>query len=338
VFDSYFSARYILSKKALMNLVLSDRSDGKSFDVKFEALEDYEHSKDISILMRRYKTEITSKMYENFFNEVIAVPKGERFSKWQFKGSKVGVQVRKSEEDEWDWIVYFVPLSTSSRLKSQIADVSRIHKIYFDEYVPLDNRYLPDEMHLLLEFYKSIDRDRDNTQLICLGNKVTAFNPFLDFFGFDLSITNDKIRMYKNNTIAVQIYANKEHRQVRAKSKFADMISDTDYEDYSKGGILESTNIKIASHIGMQYFASFRSCKGEGSIWTNGNMFCIACTKRKDGFVLVDQMYNTTREMYSINFERFGQLFRRVCSTGRLCCEDEKAFHLFEPLLQKVWH
>ena len=338
MFKTYFSARYILEKKALLNLVLSDRSDGKSFDCKYRALEDYEKNKDISILMRRFKTEITSKMYENFFNEVIDKPVGKRFSKWQFKGSKVGVQVKVNEKSDWDWIVYFVPLSTSGRLKSQISDVSRIHVINYDEFVPLDNRYLPDEIELLLEFYKSIDRDRDTTQLICLGNKITPFNPFLDYFSLDLSITNEKIRLYKNDTIAVQIYANKEHRSVRSESKFSSLVKGTGYEEYSKGGILETTNIKIASHIGMQYFASFKSVKGEGSIWTNGNEFCVSCVKRKDGFMLVDQMYNTTREVYSINFARFGQLFRRVCSTGRMCCEDEKAFHLFEPLLQKVWH
>lgn len=42
IFNTYFSARELLGYKALFNLVLSDRSDGKTFDTKVRALEDYE--------------------------------------------------------------------------------------------------------------------------------------------------------------------------------------------------------------------------------------------------------------------------------------------------------
>lgn len=47
--------------------------------------------------------------------------------------------------------------------------------------MPLDGRYLKDEMILLLEFWKSIDRDRDQTLIHCYGNKIDLFNPFFDF-------------------------------------------------------------------------------------------------------------------------------------------------------------
>lgn len=66
MFNTYFSAKYILEKKALINQILSDRSDGKTFDCKYRALKDYKEHKDITVYMRRWKTEITQKMYHGF--------------------------------------------------------------------------------------------------------------------------------------------------------------------------------------------------------------------------------------------------------------------------------
>ena len=80
MFSSYFSSDFILSKGALTNIIFSDRSDGKTFDCKAQALLDYEKDKSITIYMRRFKTEITQKMYETFFDEVIEKEKYKRFA------------------------------------------------------------------------------------------------------------------------------------------------------------------------------------------------------------------------------------------------------------------
>ena len=45
MFKSYFSAIHVLSKKAIFNIVFSDRSDGKTFDCKARALLNYEKDK-----------------------------------------------------------------------------------------------------------------------------------------------------------------------------------------------------------------------------------------------------------------------------------------------------
>lgn len=114
MFNTYFSAKYILSKGALFNYVLSDRSDGKTFDCKARALENFEQDGNITVYMRRYKTEITEKLYTTFFDEVISVKGFERFKDWTFKGTKQGVQVKRG--DKWEWIIYFVPLTMSGKL------------------------------------------------------------------------------------------------------------------------------------------------------------------------------------------------------------------------------
>lgn len=335
MFNSYFTAKHILSKGALMNIVLSDRSDGKTFDSKADALEEFEKDGTITVYMRRYKTEITEKLYQTFFDEVLKIDKYIRFNLWSFRGSKKGIEVKKEGEKEYKFIVYFVPLSMSGKLKSQL-DVSKIKRIYYDEFVPLDGKYLPNECDLILEFWKSVDRDRDSTQMVILGNKITPFNPLFDFFDLDLDITNDKIRLYKGGTLAVQIYSNKEHREVRSESKFNKLVKETKYDDYNSGGILQALSIKTMDKSGAEYMYSFKSKNGEGSIWSKDGSLLVSTTLRKDSYILTDTIYNTTREQYTINNGHFRQLYKQIYNCGELYFESEKAFHFFEPILRKV--
>ena len=337
MFNTYFEGDYILSKGALLNLVLSDRSDGKTFDCKYRCLRDYKKDKTITIYLRRYKSEITPLMYNSWFDEVLNKPKGKEFKEWKFKGSKRGIQVQVEKDGEWDFIVYFIVLSMSGKLKSQITDIERINVIDYDEFVPLDFRYLKDEVNILLEFYKSIDRDRDTTQLLILGNKLTPFNPLFDYFGIKLRIEKDKVKLYRNGSFAVQIYSNKEHREERAKSKLNDLIKGTEYEGYSNGGILYELGVKIGDHNGMKYWCSFKTSKGEGSIWYNDDrQFCVSDYKRKDGFVLVDKIYNTGREEYMVNFGNFGSSIKQMYRTNSLSFDSDRVYYMFEDILLKV--
>lgn len=336
MFKSYFNGKILLNSGAMICLALSDRSDGKTFDCKVRALEDYRDKGKITVYLRRYKTEITKQMYETFFNEVIEKEQYSEFKDWEFKGTKQGIKVKLPEFDIWDWIVYFVPLTMSGKLKSQL-DISRIQMIDYDEFVPLDGIYLKDEITLLLEFYKSVDRDRETTQIMICGNKISPFNPLFDYFGIDLDITNNKIRTYRDNTIAVQIYGSKEHRETRAKGKFAKLVENTSYEDYSSGGILNALNLKIKSHKNCEYIWSFLTSKGEGTLWTDeNNNFIVSTTKRKDGIIITDKMYNIEREQLNIAHINLKKVLQAMYNTGSIYFESEKAFHLFEDILKKV--
>ena len=343
MFDTYFSARYILSKGALFNSVFSDRSDGKTFDCGQRALEDYEQDRSITIYMRRYKSELSSNIYDGFFEKPLELEKNARFRSWHFRGSKRGIQVcmddnYKDKDAQWDWIVFFVPLTMSGKMKSSFDGyTSRIRIIDFDEYIPLDDRYAPNEMTLLIEFWKSIDRDRNITQLLVLGNRVVAYNPLFDYFGINVDITGPKVRLYRDGSFALQIYVNKEHRTAREKTLFKSLVKDTPYDEYDSGGVLEAQKLKVANRQGAEYFSSFKSDIGEGTIWTSGTRFIISGYRRKDGILLVDRIHNTGREEYTINFGHFSKVFRNAYKTGQLYYENMEAYRSFEPILRMIY-
>lgn len=321
-FTTYFSAREILGYGALFNLVLSDRSDGKTFNCKVRALEDYDKYGHTSVYMRRYDTEITPKMYNSFLNEVLEKDKYKYYAdKYKFRYSKAGVEIKAADapkEEPWQWLIYFIPLSKSGKLKSQL-DISNIHTISFDEYMPLDHRYLKDEMLLLAEFWKSIDRDRDQTQLILLGNRIDPFCPFLSFFNIDLDIEQARLRTYRNGTLAIQIYVNKEHREQRAESDFATLMKDTDYESYDCGGVLYNYKLNI---IPVQPndtpLYSFISNGKEGTIWL-GDTLIFSEKKRKDLLVLVDDMRNAQNDGREYRYVKdYNSSFREYFYSNKL--------------------
>ena len=347
IFSSYYNGRVILSRGAMLSLVLSDRSDGKTFDVKLRALLDYYNENLITVVVRRFKTEMDELFYSNFFGEVLEKNtdeiKGlteteqkalEEIKTWEFRYAKGKVSVRKPRI-EWDTIVLFLPLTMSGKKKSALNNyISRIKYVSFDEYVPLDGRYAPNEMGAILELYRSVDRDRNIVQMIFLGNKIDPFCPFLDYFGVELELTNAKTRLYRNGTLAVQIYANEEHREKRAASRFQDLVSGTDYDKYANGGILKALTLKTKQVGNADYWGSFITEAGEGSIWYDGD-FIISTAKRKDGFVITDKIYNSGRQEYIVTFGRFSQLFKNAYRSGRMYFENDKAFHYFENILKK---
>lgn len=336
-FKSYFTARFVLDTKVLFAMALSDRSDGKTFDCGVRALEDYKKDKHITVYMRRYKTEIDALLYEHFFDKVLEEEEYAEYRNWEFKGSKQGVKVKTSKDGEWDWIVIFMILTTASRKKSVIDSLyKRIYTIDYDEVIPMDNRYLPNEPQLVMDVWKTIDRDRDVLQMVILGNRITPFCPFFDFWNISLNIVNQNLKFYQNKTVAVQIYTSKEHREIRKTSRFRQAISGTSYEDYDKGGILFELNLKKTSTEGMKYWASFKSNRGEGSIWYNGNKMVISEKIRKDGLVLTDQIYNLNRENYLITFGKFPVFMKNVYRSNSMNFETDKAFYIFEPLLNKI--
>lgn len=339
MFNDYFSARYILEKGCPFNVCFSDRSDGKTFDCKIRALENYFKDKSQSVYLRRFKTEITPLMYSTYFNEILNIEHYKAlYGHCQFKGDKSGVKISLDDGETWDYIVYFIVLTMSSKLKSQL-DIQRIHNVDFDEYIPLDNRYIKDEMNYILELYKSIDRDRDILQFNFFANKITYYCPLLDYFGIDLSLSSKVgIRTYKNNSIAVQIYASNEHRKSRYQSKFQQAVEGTEYEEYASGGILNLLDIEYKSTKDLtRIFASFKTMRGEGLIYIDEKYNYVISSKTKGGqLLIVDKIYNDTRQQLMYNLGDIASNLKRMYRLHHMYFEDAKSFYLFEPILQKI--
>lgn len=331
----YFNAMPVKEKGALFNFFMSERSDGKTINCKILAIIDFLLYDYAHVYVRRYDTEMSEVMKNTFFNKLLRLyPFINDLLEFQYEA--IGIKARrKNTEDEYKFIVYFIPLTMSGKLKSQIED-ERIHDIDYDEYIPLDNKYLKNEMIYCLALYKTCDRDRDIVRFNFYCNKITAFNPFFDFFNLESHIEKDKIKLYKNNTIALQVYHSKALKEKRSKSKFNQAVKNTTYDGFNNGEVLLEQDIKIDSIKDAQFYISFKSIRGEGSIWLKNYHYIISCKKYGDGIQIIDKMYNTNRESINCLAGNVQQLFKHAYKINEIYYESQKAYYLFEPILRKI--
>lgn len=338
-FKEYFSSKFIKSKGALFNYIASDRSDGKTWDLKINALEDYDNLGLATIYVRRYKTEMQSGVYNDFFGELFSEKKyAEKWGDYEFIGDKKTIKVRRPGEKHFNTIVYLVPLTMAGKLKSTINPYS-IASIRYDEFAPLDGRYLPNEAELLLELWKTVDRDRNSIQLFITGNRIDPFNPICAYFNIDVRIgEKNKLNTYKNGTFAVQVYSSKEHRIERKASKFNDLISGTNYENYEYGGILRQFNLKQAKRDGMNFWCRFATLLGEGTLWYQGDKILVSEYRRQDGFILTDEIrnYENGTQEFSVKSSNFANTIRSAWRNGLFMFETDKAYYIFQDILRMV--
>lgn len=336
MYKTYFTAKPILSKGAIINAVFSERSDGKTYDCKARAIENFEKDGSTLLYVRRWKTEICEKMYSTFMNEWLRNNE-EYLMKYDFNQCKTGVQIKlKSEKKFTKWLIYFMPLTMAGKMKSTI-DIHNIHEIDFDEYIPLDGRYMQEEMHALLELYNSIDRERFTTKLLILGNKVTLFNPLFNFFDLNFNIEKRGIRTYKDGTLAIEIYANDEHRAARQKSPFFALIKGTQYEKYMFGDVLDKPTIrimKIPENATLAY--AYKTILGCGTLYMTDKGLIVSNKTNNGLSFIVDQIYDIPYKQYTIQMNGINSMLKSLYRQGFLFFEDNKAYAKFEPILRSI--
>lgn len=334
MFREYYTADNLLKKGAIISQCYSDRSDGKTFNIKERGLTAYLDDKSQYVYMRLFKTEITEKMYTSFMNEIIN-KKPNLVKGYEFLGTKTKLLIRKNGEKEWDTLAYFIPLTMAGKYKSTL-DVDRIKSIELDEAVPIDGIYPKDVVSKLLDFWNTVDRDRDIVRLNIFANKISPFSPYFDYWGINLSMNGNKIRTYQNGTLAVEVYYSEEHRDERKKSRFSDLIKGTEYEDFYFGGILNAIGIKKGTIKSAEYWCSFMTEKGEGSIYMKDDYIILSESKRKDGILLTDKIYNQNRQEVLIKHGNFAKFIKQLYRLGNIRAETEKAYYMFEDIITKA--
>lgn len=202
-----------------------------------------------AVFARRFSTEIDADFFRAFEGNLRNEKDKTHFDtlrdrKFEVRGNqKKGYHAYITPQGEKAFYdrpaVSFYPLSMSTRKKS--AFKWETHKnIYIDEYIPADGVYSrtkANEMTIIAEWYKTIDRKHyDNYVLIC-GNKITRFNPIFQYF----NITHWKkkgISSFQEGEFDLLVWSNEENIREEKESAFGRLMRGTDYESYNNGGFL----------------------------------------------------------------------------------------------------
>lgn len=225
--DIYYNFDKLFSFPFLMAFVIGERGCGKTFNAKVAVLKKFLKTGEQFIYLRRYKTELDTSLAtfwqdlqgNGYFEDYeLKVVKSKMLTKFTCNGKVCG---------------YAVPLSTANILKS--TAFPKVNTIIFDEFI-LDGasgtyRYLKNEVTMMLDTIETVFRLRDG-KVLFLGNALSITNPYFAYFDLDLPY-NSEFRTFKDGLIVVNYIKNMKYREAKKKSKFGQLIADSEYGRYA---------------------------------------------------------------------------------------------------------
>lgn len=212
--DIYYNGSTLLSKNALINFVVGERGNGKTYFFKKWCIKDFLKNGAEFIWLRRYDTEFDD--ISLFFNDI-----AHEFPNVEFKVGKGKFYINDKVAG------YFFPLSKHLTKKS--IPYPNVTKIIFDEFIiPKGNyHYLPKEVDVFFETVETIARLRD-VRCFLIANAVTEINPYFTYFNLKL-----EGRFTRVGDICVEKTDSADYRQVKKDTRFGKLISKTEYGKYA---------------------------------------------------------------------------------------------------------
>lgn len=221
----WWSRSGILSHNRIMNMVLSNRGGGKTFDCTKWAIDDFKKTGHQTMWVRRYDTELSGEkgvlLNDRFFDGV----KNEGL----YPDDELKIEGYEGKVNG-ETAIYFVALSTSRQLKS--VNFPKVNKIIFDEFIIENGRvsYLKNEVEVFLDLYETVARTRDNVRAVLLANSITIVNPYFLFWNIK---PNTNKRFTVKGQVCVELFTDADFVAQKKKSRFGQLVEGTRYGKYS---------------------------------------------------------------------------------------------------------
>ena len=216
----WYDKQQLLSHNKIMNMVLSNRGGGKTFNMTRWAIDDYKKNGSQCVWVRRYQTEIDEMLTNGKFFDAVReyYPNDELTIDGNF-GYVNG-----------NLAIYFIALSTSRQLKSN--NYPFVNKIIFDEFIIDKGRvtYLKNEVEVFLDLYETIARMRDNVRAVLLANSITIVNPYFLFWNIK---PNPNKRFTVKGQVCVELFTDADFIEKKKKTRFGQLVDGTRYGNYA---------------------------------------------------------------------------------------------------------
>lgn len=199
--QQYYSSSKIRSLDCQYNLILGERSNGKSYAIKHDVVGEAVRLNRRFILLRRWDLETKQHLIEQYFGDcnVSAITGGEFDRIYAYsKGLYLGKVDEKGKPVRGDLIGYSRALSMEEHYSS--GSYPDVFNIVFEEFIARQG-YLPREPAMLQQFVSTIARRR-SLKVWMIGNTISRVCPY--FSEWDLrNIPRQKqgsIEIYEHTT------------------------------------------------------------------------------------------------------------------------------------------
>lgn len=189
----YYTLDRILKEDAIYNMIIGERSNGKTYSVLNygikRAIESFikgEYKNRLAII-RRWQDDFKGKRSHEMFSSIVSNGLIEKYSKGKydtveyFSGRWFFAKKDETGSTRCDEpFAYAFSLSAMEHDKS--TSYPDVDTILFDEFLTR-SYYLPNEFVTFMNVLSTIIRERDNVKIFMLGNTVNKFCPYFDEMG-----------------------------------------------------------------------------------------------------------------------------------------------------------
>lgn len=187
----YYSLDKILSENCDYNLIIGERSNGKTTSVQGYALQDNIDSwyNNQLAIVRRWEEDFKGAKGQQLFANIVSLGWVEKYSKGKFnsiyyysqrwylcKYNEKGVKVEQAPEP------FAIGFALSSQEHYKSTSYPNITTVLFDEFLTREF-YLPDEFIKFQNLLSTIIRNRDNVKIFMCGNTVNKYCPYFSEMG-----------------------------------------------------------------------------------------------------------------------------------------------------------
>lgn len=187
--QKYYSLKNILTENADYNIIIGERSNGKTYATLKYCLEDFVKNGNEFVYLRRWKEDLMTKRADNVFSSIVQNREIEKMTNGEFNNivfyrGKYSLAKYDSETKKMiaskKICCYAMSLTDVEHDKS--ISFPRVKNIIFDEFLTR-KYYLPDEFVIFMNVLSSVIRDRKDVKIFMLGNTVNKFCPYFDEMG-----------------------------------------------------------------------------------------------------------------------------------------------------------
>lgn len=204
----YYSLKPILKRNATYNVIIGERSNGKTFACLVYALKRYFEKGEQFTYIRRWTTDVKPSRLNELFAAVVSSGLLAKLSdgKYQtiiFKTGRFYLanygEDGKTIYSDTDVLGFAMSLNEGEHNKS--ISYPKVTTIIFDEFLT-SNVYLENEFVSFMNLVSTIVRQRTNVKIFMLGNTVNKYSPYFKEMGL-----NNVLHM-EQGTIDVYSYGN----------------------------------------------------------------------------------------------------------------------------------
>lgn len=204
--NKFYSLKKILLTNSTYNIIIGERSNGKTYATLKYGLEQYFKTGEQMAIIRRWQSDIVGNRASQIFKALEVNNEIEKLSKGKYQGIHYWAgkfypctydENGKAIYSDSEVIAY--PFSLSDTEHNKSISYPEITTIIFDEFLTR-GVYLPDEFVLFMNTISTIVRQRTNVKIFMLGNTVNKFAPYFEEMGLS------NVRQQEQGTIDIYTY------------------------------------------------------------------------------------------------------------------------------------